>query len=221
MDIKQFVWEAVDSNSWLLTEGEHGLLIDAVDSNELFNSISELKSLTVILTHSHFDHIIGLNRIREMKPETTVISTPNCSDNIGNKHRNMSSIADAFIAFYHNGDKKDYKISPFACESTTVTFESKYDFCWCKHKVKLDAVHGHSNDGLVAVIDNKKLFSGDTLLSMPTVTRFPGGDSRKFRLEDVGLLESMSNIEIVYPGHGNPGKKDDMMRINNIEREDN
>ena len=86
MDIKQFVWEAVDSNSWLLTEGGHGLLIDAVDSNELYTLISELESLTIILTHSHFDHIVGLNRIRDLKPDTTVIATELCSNNIGNKY---------------------------------------------------------------------------------------------------------------------------------------
>ena len=216
MDIKQFVWEAVDSNSWLLTEGEHGLLIDAVDSNELYTSISELESLTIILTHSHFDHIVGLNQIRELKPDTTVIATELCSNNIGNKHRNMSSTADAFMTFYHEGENKDYKILPIICEPADRTFDNAYTFDWCGHEVNIMAVHGHSDDGLIVEMDNRILFSGDTLLSIPTVTRFPRGNSKRFWLEDMQMLMDMEHIEYVYPGHGQKGNIGEMLKANKI-----
>ena len=218
MNINQFVWKAVDSNSWLLSEGEHGLLIDAVDSNELFNSISELKSLTIILTHSHFDHIVGLNRIRELKPDTKVISTKLCGDSIGNKHRNMSSTADAFMTFYHKGENKNYKISSFVCDSSNITFEDEFTFGWYGHRVELIAVHGHSDDSLIAEVDNKLLFTGDTLLSVPTITRFPRGNSERFWLEDVPMLKNKENIEFVYPGHGQMGNLYEMLKGNKMPR---
>ena len=59
MEIRQFIWDVVDSNSWLITEGNNGLLIDAIDSKELYQEIMRLDYLTIILTHSHFDHIYG------------------------------------------------------------------------------------------------------------------------------------------------------------------
>ena len=80
VEIKQFVWDIVDSNSWLIVDGNCGLLIDAVDSAYLFETIAELDELTIILTHSHFDHIVGLNQIRKIKQNITIISTKKCSE---------------------------------------------------------------------------------------------------------------------------------------------
>ena len=70
MEIKQFIWNVVDSNSFLIVEGNNGLLIDVIDNFELTEALSTLENLTVILTHSHFDHTIGLNRIRKITQAT-------------------------------------------------------------------------------------------------------------------------------------------------------
>lgn len=218
MKIEQFVWEPVDSNSWLIVERNMGLLIDVIDSDDLFSAVADLETLTVILTHSHFDHIVGINRLRELKPDITVLSTAQCSDNIGNKFRNMSSTADAFLTFYHQGEKRDCKIEPFICEPATKTFETQDIFEWCGHSIKLTPVYGHSNDGLIAVVDGMLLFSGDTLLSVPTATRFPSGNSKRFWFEDMPMLQGLKNIECVYPGHGQPRKLEEMLEINKMPK---
>ena len=204
MNLKQFTWNIVDSNSWLILEGPHGLLIDAVDSEELYEAIEHLASLSIILTHSHFDHIIGLNRIRAIKPETIVIATKQCSLNIGDIHKNLSSTATAFLSFYEQGRKSNTQIKAFTCTPAQVTFKgAEKVFNWQGHKVELKAVYGHSNDGLVAFIDQKLLFSGDTLLAVPTVTRFPGGNKKRYQEEDIPLLKSIISKKCyVYPGHG-------------------
>ena len=216
MEIKQFVWDVVDSNSWLLVENNQGLLIDVVDSDDLLGTIVDLESLKIILTHSHFDHIIGLNRLRELRHDATVIATNLCSENLGNIHKNMSSTADAFMTFYHEGASKDYKIVPFSCGEAGITFEGEYGFEWYWRRINLKAVHGHSADGLIVVVDEKLLFSGDTLLSIPTVTRFPSGSSERFWLEDIPMLQAIKNIELVFPGHGKPGKLDELLKINRM-----
>ena len=66
MDIKQFKCDVVDSNSWLMVKDKHALLIDAVLNNDLMKRLEYLDDLVVILTHAHFDHIIGLNYIRKL-----------------------------------------------------------------------------------------------------------------------------------------------------------
>ena len=100
MKIKQFTWNIVDSNSWLITEENHGLLIDAIDSEDLYETLEPLETVNIIITHAHFDHIYGLNRIKELKPGAVVYATKQCSLNIGNKYKNMSASANAFMAFY-------------------------------------------------------------------------------------------------------------------------
>jgi len=212
VEIRQFPWNVIDSNSWLIIEGSDGLLIDAVDSQALFDSIKNLSSLTVILTHCHFDHIFGLNKIREIRPDATVISTKLCSEYIGNKFRNLSSVATAFTSFY-NGGVQSVSIQPFECKPTDLVFEGMKDFFWAGHIVSLHSVYGHSADGLIAVI-NDCIFSGDTLLSISTTTRFPTGNKKRFRDEDIPLLKSFGKEYRVLPGHGDPMLFEDAIVVN-------
>jgi glyoxylase-like metal-dependent hydrolase (beta-lactamase superfamily II) len=128
----------------------------------------------------------------------------------------MSSTADAFLTFYHQGENRDYKIESFICEPANKTFEGQFIFECCGHSIKLTSVYGHSSDGLIVVVDGKLLFSGDTLLSVPTATRFPSGNSKKFWCEDIPMLKGSKNIELVYPGHGKPGCLDEMLEINKM-----
>ncbi len=218
MEIRRFVWDIVDSNTWLVLEDGHGLLIDAVDNTELYNSIVDLKSITIILTHSHFDHISGLNRIRDLRPDSIVIATEKCSEYLGNVYRNMSSSATVFMKFYESGQRGNIIIEPFTCAPANIFFENEFNFEWHGHKVKLTAVHGHSDDSLVVVIDDKVMFSGDTLLGIPTITRFPTGSSERFWFEDVPLLKRMRDGMTVYPGHGHNGKIEDMLAINKVPK---
>lgn len=215
MEIRQYTWDAVDSNSWLITEGLHGLLIDAVINPDLYSEVRSLETLTVILTHSHFDHICGLNDIREFKPDTAVIATALCSEHIGNPYRNMSSAADAYLAFYRNGTSADKHIEPFVCAPADQVIDDSYSFSWEKHPIDLKAFHGHTEDSLIIQIDHNILFSGDTILSIPTVTRFPGGNTKHFQQEDLPVLRRMKD-QRVYPGHGQPDLLSNMLKQYNF-----
>ena len=215
VEIKQYAWEIVDSNSWLIEENNNGLLIDAIDSSDLYDELVKLKRVTVILTHSHFDHIVGLNKIREYIPDVRVICTQKCSEKLGSIYRNMSATATAYLKFYKNGEKGDIEIDPFVCRSGDQTFSDKTAFSWYEHEVRLEAVFGHSDDSLIAIVDDKYLFSGDTLLPTPTVTRFPGGSKKLFLGHDVPKLELLEkSISQVFPGHGIPGQLSKMISNN-------
>ena len=210
MKIRQFAWDVVDSNSWLITEETHGLLIDAVDSEELYAAVKELSDLTVILTHAHFDHIIGLEKIRELCPGCHVVATKLCSEHICNRNRNMSSAATAFMAFYKKGGPP-VQIEPFVCSPADEAFENGLEFDWYGNRVALYAVYGHTNDGLIAIINDEHLFSGDTLLHIPTATRFPTGSKELLMSKDIPLLKGL-NAETVYPGHGRIGSRAEMLK---------
>ena len=210
--IQQFVWNVVDSNSYLLIEKSHGLLIDAIDDQELYREIERLDSLTIILTHAHFDHIVGLNTIRIIKPDAKVVSTRLCSECLGNTNKNMSSVATAFLAFYSGNNEISF--DPFKCDPSEITFDRKYEFNWCGHRVKVSAFHGHSADSLVVIVDKKIMFSGDTILPIPTVTRFPTGSTQRFREEDLPELILLNQSILTFPGHGSPGQLGDMIAVN-------
>ena len=99
--LQRFTWDIVDTNTYLMLEENKALIIDPVDSPNLFEEIANVDQIDVILTHSHFDHISGLNKLRGIRPDARVIATSECSENIGNIYRNMSSAAEAFLMFYY------------------------------------------------------------------------------------------------------------------------
>lgn len=215
LTLKTYTWDVVDSQSYLLSCSGHGLLIDAVDSPALYRDISSLETLTLILTHSHFDHICGLNRIRTIFPSVRVVSTGQCSENLGNPYRNMSSSAVAYLSFYQGAGSKNAVVEPFVCEPADMTFDQSIDLDWNGRMVHLQACYGHSNDGLLALLDDKWLFSGDTLLPVPTITRFKGGSAKRFFGEDIPYLASLKDkVEMVFPGHGIPSFLDRLLAVN-------
>ena len=220
IQIHRFTWDVIDSNSYLILNRENGLLIDAIDSRELYDAIEKCRDLIVILTHSHFDHICGLNHIRSIKPDVKVYATRECSVNIGDEHKNMSSVGKVFLSFYY--DKRDKKadnidIKELTCDPANIIFDEDMSFVWEGHEILLRRFYGHSNDSLVVVIDGQYMFSGDTILSIPTVTRFIGGNSKRFWKEDIPRLkEYETDIDMVFPGHGEYGKLKDMVEGNVI-----
>lgn len=225
MDVKRFTWDIVDTNSWLIVENNRGLLFDVVFDEKLFDAVRNLDDLTVVLTHCHFDHICGLNTLREINPDIKVIATSLCSESIGSEQKNLSSIADAFMAFYLKNDietmdageyrRKLESVDGFTCLPADETFDSELKFEWEGHNVELSQYSGHSPDSLIATLDGKYMFSGDTILGIPTATRLPKGSTSKFWTETIPRLEALVTvIEEVFPGHGDSGKLIDMINCN-------
>lgn len=220
--IQRYTWDIVDTNTYLVLEENQALIFDPVDSTDLFDAIANVDHIDVILTHSHFDHICGLNKLRRFKSDVRVIATSECSVNIGNIYRNMSSAAEAFLTFYYQNKGIEADISSmvasigtFTCEPADMTFDDDLNFTWCNHSVELIRCFGHSIDSLIALLDGKYLFSGDTLLNIPTTTRFIGGSTAKFWDKDYPMLKGMSSsVEIVFPGHGEAGSISDMLSVN-------
>ena len=213
MDIKQFKCDVVDSNSWLMVKDKHALLIDAVLNNDLMKRLEYLDDLVVILTHAHFDHIIGLNYIRKLVSNTKVISTALCSEYMGSVYKNMSSVATTYISMAY-GINDNTLIKPFTCEKSDMIFDKEIVIDWYGNEIKLKSVQGHSKDGLIVIFNNELLFSGDTLLNHPTVTKFPTGNSKRFWDEDIPFLKSLSHIKLVYPGHGDSNEINTMLQFN-------
>ena len=229
MEIQCYKWDIIDSNSWLVTENNNGLLFDVILNEDLFEAVNGLDSILVVLTHAHYDHIVGLNRLRKLRPDVKVYSTSLTSEFIGSEQKNLSSIADAFMAFYLKNDietmdSADYKkkltaVDRFTCMPADETFDNERSFEWAGHSVSLSQYSGHSPDSLIATLDGNLMFSGDTILGIPTATRLPKGSTSKFWNADIPKLKTLvATIEKVYPGHGDPGNLGDMIELNERAR---
>ena len=202
--IYSFVWIYIDSNAYIVLEGDSALVVDPVDTEEFWQFVEEkrIQTMDVILTHEHFDHISGLNKLRKIGA-CTVYAQRSCSENIGIQTRNLSSAANVLAQINESVQKKGISVEAFVCEPAEVVFDKAYTFFWKGHKVELVSTPGHSAGSICVVLDEKWLFSGDTLLDVPTITRLPGGDKRILQEITLPWIEKkMRSVKWILPGHG-------------------
>ncbi len=205
MEIRKLVWNfldsILDSNMYVLQEEKQYLVIDPIDNDDILEELGNANSVTVLLTHEHFDHICGLNKLRTTF-SCKVIASKTCSDRIQDVKANMSLYADIMATVAKNEIQVPESWVPFSCNEADITFADSYTFTWMGHPVELIATPGHS-PGSCCILADDKLFSGDTILENRMMIGFPGSSKKVFRKETIPLLEKLLyRVNYVYPGHG-------------------
>lgn len=211
----QFTGRAMNANTYVFTHGSDALLFDAVDSEELllYLKAAGIESVTVFLTHEHYDHIMGLKRLRETFA-CRVVASAECSKRIQSSKTNLSKVADAMISMQNHG-RIEKNVQPFSAAGADAVFDGDSMFTWQGHNIKCHCLYGHSPGSAGYILDDTVLFSGDELLPDPVITRFPGGSAEGYWKKDMPWFESIRDrISKVFPGHGRPGDILDMIKVN-------
>lgn len=141
----------------------------------------------VALTHEHFDHMSGVNRLRKCF-NTTVITSEICSQSIVDPKRNLSR----------------YSVGvDFRCDSAELLCEGeRSELDWNGIRIEFLSTPGHSPGSICITVDGC-LFSGDTLIfGVPTVVKLPGGSRFDLQKTITRLLTRFRADTMVYPGHG-------------------
>ncbi len=203
MKVETFVSGFLDTNSYLLKEDDHLFIIDPSDHSAVLKKCRNAVTITVLLTHEHFDHIIGLNRIQDLCASScVVIAGATCSERIQDTKANLSAYADVLAEL--GGKQIPEHWSPFACKAADITFDDRYAFQWMGHAVVFFSTPGHSAGSCCIVVDDM-LFVGDTVLENNLMVKFPGSSKKLYRSVTVPLLEKWllgNRVSFVYPGHG-------------------
>ena len=203
MNVERIVFGFLDTNTYLVEEDKHLLIIDPVDHTAVLEKCRNAATVTVLLPHEHFDHIGGLNRIRDVCISTcVVIAGKICSERIQDTKANLSAYADVLAEL--GGKQIPENWSPFSCKAADNTFDNHYAFHWMGHAVELFSTPGHSAGSCCIVLDDI-LFVGDTILENNLMVKFPGSSKKLYRSVTAPLLEKWllgNRISCVYPGHG-------------------
>lgn len=212
-DVECYVYpfEPIDARMYLLMIKKDALLVDPSENRKAaeFLRKKNVKHITVILTHEHYDHISGVNYFREHF-DCSVYCTKICAESILNPRKNLSRYFEALFCTHPEEIQQlihSLNIRPYSCRADYSFSEDTTNFSWAEHTVKLVATPGHSPGGLCIVFDDKVLFTGDSLLGDGrTVTRLPGGNQLLFKQKTYVLLETLNPEIFVLPGHGEPGQ---------------
>ena len=154
----------------------------------------------VFLTHEHYDHINGLNALREMYSFKTIASKQ-CSLGIQDAKKNLSRYFNVLLSMR----KVPYsmRIDEYVCKAADMTFDFYSFLEWNNHKLYFFWTPGHSRGSSVCILDNAWIFSGDTVLEgQPVFTKLPGGSLNDYKNVAISILRTINDSLIVYPGHG-------------------
>lgn len=188
MQIRSMQLGQIGTNCYLLADETAKLcaVIDPGDSGELVAQAIQREGWTpvaVLLTHSHFDHILGIPGLRKTWPDLPVYCHP---DDMADHASTETIFGMQVPTVWSFGNLLPY------CEGDVVSIGSL--------SVKVLHTPGHSR-GSVTLMVGDVLFTGDTLFrgSMGR-TDLPGGsfDALMRSLARLGRLEGDWDI---YPGH--------------------
>lgn len=174
MNVKTLALGDYQTNCYIVTEGEHCLLIDpGYESPRLLSALKGLTVEAILLTHGHFDHVGG---VRALAAEF------DCPVYLGRRELTLPPMMSAGPLYYtHLLDEGRYTIAGF--------------------EVQVLSTPGHS-PGSSCFILGDALFAGDTLFAGSCGrTDFPGSDPRAMK-DSLARLSSLAQDYTVYPGHG-------------------
>lgn len=188
MEIKCFDEGIFGSNSYIVWNGNEGVIIDAGVAVETIMNFVEEKDINIkyiILTHGHIDHIYFSDSLKETLGAKVVIHK-NDSEMLPEPGLNGSRLFGKDMAF----NEADETV----IDKDTITVGN----------LKFEVLHtpGHSLGSMCVKIEDK-LFSGDTLFCLGYGrTDLPGGSQRELDNSFREKLLTLDDNVKVYPGHG-------------------
>ena len=165
-------------------------LVDCGDTDVVVESYAKSKNIKcVFLTHTHADHIYGLNRLVELFPEVKGYSNRFGSEALSSPRLNLTryheEVPDFEMLYKENicvvdeGDRVELFNGVYADVFSTV---------------------GHDASCLTYKID-RYLFTGDSYMpGMPVVAKFPKSDKIQAVNSEMRIKDLAENL-VVCPGH--------------------
>ncbi|GGE22792.1 putative metallo-hydrolase YqgX [Marinithermofilum abyssi] len=192
MHVETFTLGPVMTNCYLLykASGGEGLVIDPGSGPEkLLHRIRELdlSIQAVLLTHAHFDHIGGLEEVRQETGAPVYV------------HQEETEwLTDPRL----NGSGLFPGVEPVTCREADHVLKGGETLSFLGHTFEVVHTPGHSPGSVTYVLPNQ-VYSGDVLFAGSIGrTDLPGGDYETLMRSIHDVLMELPEETTVYSGHG-------------------
>lgn len=189
--IRMMVLGPVQTNCFFLIneDTKEVLVIDPADHAQKiieWMKSENLKPVAILLTHGHFDHIMGVEGIRK-EYGIPVYASRDEVDVLAKPQLNVSTMMGAYLSM---------KADELFCDGDILELAGM--------KLKVISTPGHTIGSVCFYIEEEKvLISGDTLFEASVGrTDFPTGSSRQLIESIKTRLFILPDDTSVFPGHG-------------------
>lgn len=162
-------------------------LVDVGDMDEVMKLLPENSTIKgAFITHSHFDHIYGLNDLIKLFPDCVVFVSADGRDGLYSAKKNFS--------YYHE--------TPFVFEGTKVVVLNNGDVVEIFDKIAVKAIYTPGHDSSCITYQCMDfLFTGDSYIpGAPPVTKLKGGNKEEY-VKSIERILKILECTQVCPGH--------------------
>lgn len=179
---------SMDNNCNLIIDEKtnQSALVDCNEfSQKMIDMIGDTDLKYILLTHGHFDHIIGVKSVKEKYGAQVVISK---------EDEPMLNSSKLSLAAFCNAPQNNVDADIIVKDGDEITLG--------EIKIKVMATPGHTS-GSVCYIAENCIFSGDTLFYCSCGrTDFPSGSPEQM-MSSLQKLKALDGDYKVYTGHNN------------------
>ncbi|MGD1821827.1 MAG: MBL fold metallo-hydrolase [Pleomorphochaeta sp.] len=177
-------------SAWIIDPG--------ADADKIIELLEKrnVQPVSVLLTHGHWDHIMGLPKLVEKYPSLEIFVGENDLNYLGKKGKDFINEHCFDLTFLQSFEKEINSLP----EADYLLKDGEF-LCDCKFKVI--STPGHTPGGVCYYSsENNILFSGDTLFAN-SIGRWDlyGGDYNQL-ITSLNKLMELDDETIVLPGHG-------------------
>lgn len=193
MRVERFINSIFTSNSYILytDDNETAYVIDPGDSIPILDWLIENNKVLngIFLTHSHFDHIYGINDLLEKFPDIII-------------HASFFA-KEGMMCEKLNGSR--YMEMPFVVDSPNVNIIKEADsiLLWEGKYLNVIETPGHNRDCISLQI-GENLFTGDALIpGIKVVAKSKYSDKVQAEISIKRIFNEFNDDTMICPGHGN------------------
>ena len=188
MKIKRIVNSVFTSNTFVLTEEEADWcwLVDVGDWEPLLEAVGDLSIRGLFITHTHYDHIYGINQIVSRYPDCVVYTSEKGKEGLYSDKLNFSR--------YHN--------DPILFQGKHLRLLKEGDRVNLFPSVDLMVVETPGHDwSCLSYYTDQFVFTGDSYIpGIKVITSFPHSD-KPLAVQSLEKILRLTKGRGVCPGH--------------------